>query len=142
MKTQSKLLAILLSFVALLAIAIIAYLHFFSTEAQRMDYDQATIQAINECEGISSKSVMDLPEFLEFQKIEKQGRQSRVMQLCMSDRAYKVNPKWITQHQVEAHLMASKENISDEAALEELKRKHMYQSHPQNQLSLLWVKTK
>lgn len=142
MKTKSKLFAILLSSLALLAIAIFIYLNFSPATAKYVDYDQATIQAINECEGISSKSVMDLPEFLEFQKIEKQGRQSRVMQLCMSDRAYKVNPKWITQHQAEAHTIAGKESISDEAAIEELKRKHMYQSHPQNQLSLLWVKTK
>ena len=88
--------------------------------------DQQMMQAMNECDGIADKAVINLQEFLEFQKIEKLARKSRVMQLCMSDRGYRVNPAWLNSHQAEAHALALRENISDDAAVEELKRQHMY----------------
>ena len=93
--------------------------------------DQQMMQAMNECDGIADKAVINLQEFLEFQKIEKLARKSRVMQLCMSDRGYRVNPAWLNSHQAEAHALALRENISDDAAVEELKRQHMYPSSVQ-----------
>ena len=41
-----------------------------------------------ECELISDKAAMKLPDGLEFQRLEKAGRQTRVLENCMSDRGY------------------------------------------------------
>ena len=105
--------------------ALLLILAFFSSSAPAAQ-DHQMIQAMNECDGIADKAVINLQEFLEFQKIEKLARKSRVMQLCMSDRGYRVNPAWLNSHQAEAHALALRENISDDAAVEELKRQHMY----------------
>ena len=99
--------------------------HWLSSSAPAAQ-DHQMIQAMNECDGIADKAVINLQEFLEFQKIEKLARKSRVMQLYMSDRGYRVNPAWLNSHQAEAHALALRENISDDAAVEELKRQHMY----------------
>lgn len=139
MKTPVKI-CLYISFVVIAVLAVVTQL-LPSNNAQKMpQYDVQTVQALNDCEAISSKSVMDLPEFLEFQKIEKQGRKSRVMQMCMDDRGYKINPAWLSAMQTQAKDIASKETISIDAALEELKRKTMYLASNPSTPVLLWIK--
>ena len=103
--------------------------------------DHQLVLNINECEGIADKAVVNLQEFLEFQRLEKLARKSRVMQLCMSDRGYKINQAWLAAHRAEADALAIKESITQDAAIEALKFKHMYFNQAQ-QSPVFWVPIK
>ena len=117
MATGNQLLVVLGLGVSVLVMNLVKHMFHTPYDANTSDTDG---------DGIADKAVINLQEFLEFQKIEKLARKSRVMQLCMSDRGYRVNPAWLNSHQAEAHALALRENISDDAAVEELKRQHMY----------------
>jgi len=108
------------------------------TPMQAPAEDQQAELAINECGGIAEKSVIELQEFLEFQRMEKLARKSKVMQLCMTDHGYQINPAWISSKFVEAQNLAQREQITVDAALEEIKRLNMY-SPAKSQQPPFWI---
>lgn len=87
-------------------------------------------KAGDECDTIAEKSVMGLPEGLEFQRLEKAGRKIRVFTDCMNDRSYAENPAWKGFGQLQAANLAKVNKISTDEAYENLRRKYMliYQS--------------
>lgn len=79
----------------------------------------------NECELISEKAALKLPEGLEFQRLEKAGRQARVLENCMRDRGYVENPAWALFAKLQAEQEAKANKVSVDEAYESLRRKYM-----------------
>lgn len=126
--------------VALLALMISASLWWVNRPSpiQSCSENKPLDIAVNECEGIAEKAVVDLQEFLEFQRMEKLARKSRVMQLCMTDHGYQINPDWLKSKFIEAQTIAQREHITVDAALEDLKRVNMYASS-KGQQPAFWI---
>lgn len=117
-------------------LCILILLCYLLNTPQVISQDSNLSFAVNDCETIADKSVMNLPEFLEFQRLEKTGRKARVMQLCMKDRGYQVNPAWIKSHRQKAYTLAEEQNISRDAAMEEMLRSEMYSIPTTNTLPI------
>lgn len=79
----------------------------------------------NECELISEKAAMKLPDALAFQRLEKAGRQARVVENCMHDRGYDESPEWALFAKLQAEQEATANKVSVDEAYENLRRKYM-----------------
>jgi len=75
------------------------------------------------CAGIAENAVANLHAIIEFQKLEISARKANVMKRCMEDHGFKENPAWLTYANSLANQNASKLNISQDEALENLKNK-------------------
>ena len=98
----------------------------------------------SECELISEKAAMKLPEGLEFQRLEKAGRQARVLETCMNDRNYFENPNWVMFAKLQAEQEASKTQpkVSKDEAYESLRRKYMLIYQAEKAEPLYWLASK
>jgi hypothetical protein len=95
-----------------------------------------------ECELISDKAAMKLPEGLEFQRLEKVGRKARVFENCMSDRGYQENPDWALFAQLQAAQQVKTKKISEDEAFENLRRKYMLVYQAEKSEPLYWQQSK
>jgi hypothetical protein len=95
-----------------------------------------------ECELISDKAAMKLPEGLAFQRLEKAGRQARVLENCMSDRGYQENPDWVLFAQLQAAQQVRANKISEAEAFENLRRKYMLVYQAEKSEPLYWQLSK
>jgi methyltransferase-like protein len=93
----------------------------------------------DECDFISEKAAMHLPETLPFQKLEKAARKARVLNNCMQDRAYIENPAWVKYAQPIAQKIAETQHTSYDEAYEELRRKTMYVFKASQGTPAYWV---
>ena len=91
-----------------------------------------------ECELISDKAAMKLPDALVFQRLEKAGRQARVLEDCMSDRGYQENPDWALFAQLQAAQQVKASKISEAEAYENLRRKYMLIYQAETSEPLYW----
>ena len=97
----------------------------------------------NECEIISEKAAAKLPEGLEFQRLEKAGRQARVLETCMRDRGYQENPDWALFAKLQAEQEAGKLSaVSQDEAFESLRRKYMLVYQAEKSEPIYWLETK
>ena len=98
----------------------------------------------SECELVSEKAAMKLPEALAFQRLEKAGRQARVLETCMNDRGYIENPAWALFAKLQAEQEASKTKIkvSKDEAYETLRRKYMLIYQAEKSEPLYWMQAK
>lgn len=96
----------------------------------------------NECEIISEKAALKLPEGLEFQRLEKAGRQARVLENCMQDRGYVENPAWALFAKLQAEQAAKASKVSVDEAYESLRRQYMLIYQAEKAEPLYWVATK
>lgn len=96
----------------------------------------------NECELISEKAALKLPEGLEFQRLEKAGRQARVLENCMRDRGYVENPAWALFAKLQAEQEAKANKVSVEEAYESLRRKYMLIYQAEKAEPIYWVLAK
>ena len=96
----------------------------------------------SECELISEKAAMKLPEGLEFQRLEKAGRQARVLENCMSDRGYQENPDWVLFAQLQVAQQVKSHKISEGEAFESLRRKYMLVYQAEKSEPLYWQQSK
>lgn len=96
----------------------------------------------NECELISEKAAMKLPEGLEFQRQEKAGRQARVLENCMHDRGYVENPDWVLFAKLQAEQEAKFAKVSVDEAFESLRRKYMLIYQAEKAEPIYWVLAK
>ena len=96
----------------------------------------------NECELISEKAAMNLPEDLEFQRLEKAGRQARVLDNCMRDRGYMENPSWALFAKLQAEQEAKAGKVSVDEAYESLRRKYMLIYQAEKAEPTYWILTK
>ena len=99
-------------------------------------------KAGTECELISEKAAMKLPEGLEFQRLEKAGRQARVLETCMRDRGYIENPAWALFAKLQAEQEAKPGKVSVDEAFENLRRKYMLIYQAEKAEPIYWILAK
>jgi hypothetical protein len=101
----------------------------------------ALAKAGDECELISEKAAVKLPEGLEFQRLEKAGRKARVLETCMNDHGYQENPAWALFAKLQAEQEASKTGkiVSKDEAYENLRRQYMLVYQAEKAEPLYWI---
>lgn len=93
----------------------------------------------DECAGIADNSVANMSALVEFQKLEIQGRKMNVMRRCMTDKGFSENPSWIAYATPIAHKNAIKQSISEDEAIENLRREHMMIFIESSQQPIYWT---
>ena len=127
---------------ALALLGMMIYADSMAPDDQR-PYQLSTLaKAGVECEMISDKAAMKLPEGLAFQRLEKAGRQARVLENCMSDRGYQENPDWVLFAQLQAAQQVKSHKISEGEAFESLRRKYMLVYQAEKSEPLYWQQSK
>jgi hypothetical protein len=116
----------ILGLVIILISACVAYWYFNFAEDEALQAMTALEKTGGECDFISEKAAMHLPEALPFQKLEKAARKARVLSNCMQDRAYIENVVWVKNAELVAKKNAETQHVSYDEAYEELRRKAMY----------------
>jgi hypothetical protein len=96
----------------------------------------------NECELISEKAALKLPDSLAFQRLEKAGRQARVLENCMHDRGYVENPAWVLFAKLQAEQDAKASKVSVDEAYENLRRKYMLIYQAEKAEPIYWISAK
>lgn len=96
-------------------------------------------KAGDECQTISEKAAMNLPEGLEFQRLEKAGRRTRVFADCMNDRGYIENPAWVGFGKLQAAQQAKASKVSIDEAYENLRRKYMLIYQAEKAEPIYWL---
>ncbi len=97
---------------------------------------------INQCTTIAEQAAAHLKETLEFQRLEKIGRQARVMRLCMTDHGYQQSNAWTAYAKPLAKVKAQANNISVDEAYETLRRMHMVLLSPAPETPDYWIAKK
>ncbi|ROH86185.1 hypothetical protein ED236_06975 [Pseudomethylobacillus aquaticus] len=90
--------------------------------------DHALVTAIDHCRDISVRATASRTAIVEFQRLEIAGVQASSFQRCMQDQGYQQNPDWLQQARQQRSANAGSapsEALSDEAALEAMRREHM-----------------
>lgn len=95
--------------------------------------------SLNSCQAIAAKSVAHLNAFLEFQKLEIEGRKMHVFQMCMNDRGYMENPIWTKFAEPISQKAANASGVSFNEAYENFRRKQMVTINIANHSPLYWV---
>lgn len=92
------------------------------------------------CAGIAENAIANLHAIVEFQKLEILARKANVMKQCMKDRGFNENPSWLTYASSLAKENAVKLNISEDEALQNLRKNDMFVFRTQNNKPLYWKK--
>ena len=79
---------------------------------------------------------------VEFQRLELAGRKANVVVRCMNDRNFVQNPAWLKYAQPLAMKNAAEQNISQDEALENLKRHDMLVFTPVKEHPSYWLQSK
>jgi len=95
---------------------------------------------INTCDDITERAAAHLVAVVEFQRLEIIGRKARVFKMCMQDRGYVENTKWLSVSQPVAARTAKKESISVSEALENLRRAQMKWTKVEKNKPSYWVR--
>ena len=123
---------------ALALLGMMIYADRLAPDDQKPYQLSALAKAGAECELISDKAVLKLPEGLTFQRLEKAGRQAHVLENCMSDRGYQENPEWVLFAQLQAAQQIKANKISEAEAFENLRRKYMLVYQAEKSEPLYW----
>lgn len=92
----------------------------------------------DDCAGIADNAVANMSAVVEFQKLEIKGRKMHVVRSCMKDKGFIENPSWLAYAAPLAHANALKQNISEDEAIENLRRKHMMIFNETPQQPMYW----
>ena len=111
------------------------------TQLDSFNQPQKTLLATvgDECAGIADNSVANMSAVVEFQKLEIQGRKMNVMRRCMTDKGFSENPSWLVYASPIAHANAIKQSISEDEAIENLRREHMMIFNESSQQPIYWI---
>lgn len=104
--------------------------------------NSALIKAGEDCVAISEQATAHMIPKVEFQKLELAGRKANVMVRCMQDRSFVQNPAWLKYAQPLAVKQASAQNISQDEALENLKRADMLVFTASAERPMYWLYSK
>ena len=96
----------------------------------------------DECVGISEKAVIGMTPVVEFQKLELLSRKANVLKNCMADRGFREDPAWRKYAEPLAKINASKQNISFDEAIENMRKADMLFFKKQPQRPLYWLASK
>ena len=134
---------------ALALLGMMMYADNMAPDDQKPYQQSALAKAGVECELISDKAALQLPDGLAFQRLEKAVRQARVLEDCMKDRGYQESPDWalfaqlqVAQHRnskiSKANKISKAVKISEAEAYENLRRKYMLIYQAEKSEPLYW----
>lgn len=129
------------------SIVIVAFLALYLLTAKQ-DANLATQEITrlermgDECTGISEKAIIGMTPVVEFQKQELLSRKANVLKNCMADRGFYEDPVWRKYTEPLAKINASKQKISLDEAIENIRKVDMWVFKKQDQRPLYWVSTK
>ena len=95
-------------------------------------------QVGEKCSGIRDRATADVVPIIEFQKLELESRRANVLTNCMRDHGYVENPVWAGSATPLAKKHASELGISQDEALEYLRRVAMQSFIPTSEIGY-WV---
>ena len=127
---------------ALALLGMMIYADSMAPDDQKPYQLSALAKAGAECELISDKAALKLPQGLAFQRLEKAGRQARVLENCMGDRGYQENPEWVLFAQLQAAQQVKANKMSEAEAFENLRRKYMLIYQAEKSEPLYWQPSK
>lgn len=104
--------------------------------------NSALIKAGTDCVAISEQATAHMMPKVEFQRLELAGRKANVVVRCMNDRNFVQNPAWLKHAQPLAVKNAAEQNISQDEALENLKRHDMLVFTPVKEHPSYWLQSK
>ena len=129
-------------FIALVVLIIPAIIYWLvMSQLDSLNQPQKTLLAKvgDECAGIADNAVANMSAVVEFQKLEIQGRKINVMRRCMRDKGFSENPSWLAYATPVAHANAIKQSISEDEAIENLRREHMMIFNQSSQQPIYWI---
>lgn len=92
------------------------------------------------CAGIAENAIANLPTIVEFQRLEMLARKANVMKHCMTDQGFTENPAWLDHAYARAHRDSVKLNISEDEALQNLRKQDMFIFNQESKSPLYWQK--
>lgn len=94
----------------------------------------------SKCLDFGDRAVANDNPTIEFQRLVRISKRATVINNCMQDNGYKVNPAWTQAAQEVAKADADKNHISVDEALVNLSRKDMQVFSEPHERPLYWVK--
>jgi DNA-binding phage protein len=92
----------------------------------------------NFCLGVAEKAVANRQAIVEFQKYEILGDKAMVMRKCMEENGFEENPNWLNENLKVVQATRKSNEISEDAAMENLKREAIYRFVNSNDQPLYW----
>lgn len=92
----------------------------------------------NFCLGVAEKSVANRQAIVEFQKFEILGDKAIVMRRCMEENGFEENPLWLKENVNLIHNQPRNSEISEDEAIENLKRESIYIFYAEDKKPLYW----
>jgi hypothetical protein len=99
-------------------------------------------QVGEKCSGIRDRATADVVPIIEFQKLELESRRANVLANCMRDHGYVENPAWAVSAMPLAKKHASELGISQDEALEYLRRIAMQSFIPTSEVGYWLLQNK
>jgi hypothetical protein len=96
----------------------------------------------DECVAISEKAIIGMTPVVEFQKLELLSRKANVLKNCMADRGFHEDAAWRKYAEPLANVNASKQAISFDEAIENIRKVDMWIFKKQDKRQLYWVSAK
>ena len=124
----------------LIGLPLFAYLWTLcQTDVSEPKVKTALQKAGDECASIAENAVANMNAVVAFQMLEKEGRKINVMRRCMADHGYKENPKWLAYGAPIAKANALKQGVSEDEAIENLRRANMMVFAVSEQQPIYWT---
>ena len=102
--------------------------------------EKAALEKVgDECVGIAENSVANMAAIVEFQKLEIEGRKFNVIRRCMADHGYFESPQWSAFAKPLALSDSLNQHISEDEAMENLRRRHMVRLKPNDLEPIYWA---
>lgn len=135
-----RLMMLVVLIVTFVGIYLLSSRHFASlTEESTVTKDASALRkAVDDCAGIADNAVAHMTAIVEFQKLEIQGRKINVIRRCMADHGFIENPEWLQFATPVAHENAIAQKISDDEAIENLRRKAMMELDESSNRPIYW----
>lgn len=124
----------------LIGLPLLGYLWtLYQTDGSEPKAKTALQKAGDECASIAENAVANMNAVVAFQMLEKEGRKINVMRRCMADHGYTENPKWLAYGAPIAKANALKQGVSEDEAIENLRRANMMVFAISEQQPIYWT---
>ncbi|CAN4273605.1 hypothetical protein MCECM63_01283 [Methylophilaceae bacterium] len=124
----------------LIGLPLLGYLWtLYQTDGSEPKAKTALQKAGDECASIAENAVANMNAVVAFQMLEKEGRKINVMRRCMADHGYTENPKWLAYGAPIAKANALKQGVSEDEAIENLRRANMMVFAVSEQQPIYWT---
>jgi hypothetical protein len=124
----------------LIGLPLLGYLWtLYQTDGSEPKAKTALQKAGDECASIAENAVANMNAVVAFQMLEKEGRKINVMRRCMADHGYTENPKWLAYGAPIAKANALKQGVSEDEAIENLRRANMMEFAVSEQHPIYWT---